>query len=59
MADTYTDEDARYDDEALNGPRCPRHGRGPCGCCIKCGSAEGKKHARGCDEEERVAYEGC
>jgi hypothetical protein len=30
----YTNEDARFDDEALNGLRCPRHGRTPCSCCL-------------------------
>lgn len=36
----YTNEDARFDDAQLNGPRCPKHGRG-CACCHACGHASG------------------
>ncbi len=48
MADHYTSEDARFDDQALNGPTCPKHGRSPCGCCYGCGRASG--HTSWCRE---------
>jgi hypothetical protein len=42
----YTNEDARFDDHQLNGPRCPRHGRHGCSCCEYCGRSTG--HAPTC-----------
>lgn len=54
---SYTNEDAQFDDEQLHGPRCPRHGRKLCRCCIECGAAEHHAHATHCREDENPTGE--
>lgn len=47
----YTIRDAQFDDEQMNGARCPRHGRKVCYCCFDCGKTIG--HESWCNERDR------
>lgn len=47
----YTEADARFDYEQLNGPLCPKHGKDCSLCCRECGR-ENERHEKWCHLRE-------